>query len=80
MDSALQQTSKALPPNSALAVERPDAPGDRLFLIAEELARDSSLVPEREREFDPPLRGVLPDAEVHRRASALDHLGHRLLH
>ena len=47
---------------------------DRLFLIAEELARDSSLVPDAEREFDPPLRGVLPEAEALRRAEALDHL------
>ena len=45
--------------------------GDRLFLIAEELARDSSLLPAAEREFDPPLRGVLAESDVLRRAQAL---------
>ena len=43
-----------------------------LFLIAENLAQDSSLVPEAEREFDPPLRGVLSEAEVLRQAKLLD--------
>ena len=47
---------------------------DRLFLIAEELARDSSLVPDAEREFDPSLRGVLSEADVLRQAEALDQL------
>ena len=47
---------------------------DRLFLIAEELARDTSLLPEDEGAFDPPLRGVLSDEDVLRKASALDHL------
>ena len=75
MDSATQPSSKVLPGGGAVATEQADdAPGDQLFLIAEELARDSSLVPEREREFDPPLRGVLADAEVLRRAEALGHL------
>ena len=75
MDSAKQPMSKALPEGGTVATEQvDDAPGDQLFLIAEELARDSSLVPEREREFDPPLRGVLPEAEVLRRANALDHM------
>ena len=51
-----------------------NAAGDRLFLIAEELARDSSLIPQVDAEFDPPLRGVLADAEVARRAVALEKL------
>ena len=69
MDRATQTTSSA----DGSATEGKPA-GDRLFLIAEELARDSSLVPEAEREFDPPLRGVLADAEVQRRAVALERL------
>ena len=74
MDSATQPMSK-MPAGGAVATEQADdAPGDQLFLIAEELARDSSLVPEREREFDPPLHGVLSEADVLRRANALDHL------
>ena len=74
MDSATQPMSK-VPAGGAVATEQADgAPGDQLFLIAEELARDSSLVPEREREFDPPLHGVLSEADVLRRADALDHL------
>ena len=48
--------------------------GDRLFLIAEELARDSSLLPVAEREFDPPLRGTLSEADVLRRAELLDNM------
>ncbi|MDE0420810.1 MAG: ATP-grasp domain-containing protein [Gammaproteobacteria bacterium] len=48
-----------------------NAVGD-LYLIAENLAQDSSLVPEAEREFDPPLRGVLSEAEVLRQAEVLD--------
>ena len=74
MDSATQPTSTALPPGAVATEQAEGAPGDRLFLIAEELARDTSLVPERERGFDPPLRGVLPDAAVLRQADALDHL------
>ena len=49
------------------------AVGD-LYLIAENLAQDSSLVPEAEREFDPPLRGVLSEAEVLRQAEVLDNM------
>ena len=45
-----------------------------LYLIAENLAQDSSLVPEAEREFDPPLRGVLSEAEVLRQAEVLDNM------
>ena len=45
--------------------------GDRLFLIAEDLAQDSSLLPEEEGAFDPPLRGVVGDAEVLRQAETL---------
>ncbi len=75
MDSATQPMPKAPPASGAVGTEQAaDTRGDQLFLIAEELARDSSLVPEREREFDPPLRGVLADAEVLRQAEALDHL------
>ena len=50
-----------------------NAVGD-LYLIAENLAQDSSLVPEAEREFDPPLRGVLSEAEVLRQAEVLDNM------
>ena len=50
-----------------------NAPGD-LYLIAENLAQDSSLVPEAEEEFDPPLRGVLTEAEVLRQAEVLDNM------
>ena len=48
-----------------------DADGDRLYLIAEDLAQDSSLLPNEERAFDPPLRGVVADSEVSRQAEAL---------
>ena len=48
-----------------------DAEGDRLFLIAEELAQDSSLLPEEEGAFEPPLRGMVGDAEVLRQAESL---------
>ena len=48
-----------------------DADGDRLFLIAEELAQDSSLLPEEEGAFEPPLRGMVGDAEVLRQAETL---------
>ena len=48
-----------------------DAEGDRLFLIAEELAQDSSLLPEEEGAFEPPLRGMVGDAEVLRQAETL---------
>ena len=50
-----------------------NAVGD-LYLIAENLAQDSSLVPEAEQEFDPPLRGVLSEAEVLRQAEVLDNM------
>ncbi|MDE0179534.1 MAG: carbamoyl-phosphate synthase large subunit, partial [Gammaproteobacteria bacterium] len=50
-----------------------NALGD-LYLIAENLAQDSSLVPEAEKEFDPPLRGVLTEAEVLRQAEVLDNM------
>ena len=59
---------------AAMAEDEKAVSGDRLFLIAEELARDSSLVPEAEQQFDPPLRGVLAEAEILRQADALDHL------
>ncbi len=45
-----------------------------LFLIAERLAQDSSLLPDTEQEFDPPLRGVLSEADVLRQAESLDNL------
>ena len=48
-----------------------DVDGDRLFLIAEELAQDSSLLPEEEGAFEPPLRGMVGDAEVLREAETL---------
>ena len=50
-----------------------NAVGD-LFLIAENLAQDSSLVPEAEQEFDPPLRGVLSESQVLRQADVLDNM------
>ena len=50
------------------------APGDRLFLIAENLAQDSSLFPEEERDLDPPLRGILSDADIARRNDYLDNV------
>ena len=81
MDSAAQTMSSAPSPGrTRAATEGSEATadehwsGDRLFLIAEELARDSSLVPDAEREFDPPLRGVLSEADVLRQAEALDQL------
>ena len=74
MDSATQATNNAAEAATATDGDAQDASSDRLFLIAEELARDSSLVPEAEQQFDPPLRGVLAEAEVLRRAQALDHL------
>ncbi len=45
---------------------------DRMFLIAESLARDSSLLPDAEQEFEPPLRGVLSEADILRQAELLD--------
>ncbi len=48
--------------------------GDHLYLIAEELARDSSLSPDSGQEFDPPLRGVLSETRILREAEQLDHL------
>ena len=33
------------------------APPDDLFMIAETYARDTSLLPDEEQHFDPPLRG-----------------------
>ena len=71
MDSATSQVSNTL---AAGVTEDSQVPADRLFLIAEELARDSALLPDEERAFDPPLRGVLSDQDVLRRADALDHL------
>jgi len=67
-------SNSAVDAAAAMDGDEQDASSDRLFLIAEELARDSSLVPEAEQQFDPPLRGVLAEAEVLRRAQALDHL------
>ncbi len=49
------------------------ASGDRLFLIAESLAHDSGLLPAAEEHFDPPLRGMVGDAEIERRAQFLEH-------
>ncbi|MCE2424884.1 MAG: hypothetical protein J4F45_07250, partial [Pseudomonadales bacterium] len=45
-----------------------------LYLIAESLAQDSSLLPDTEQEFDPPLRGVLSEADIVRQAELLDNL------
>ena len=70
MDSAATTTATA----DADRGQSGNQSGDRLFLIAEELARDSSLIAETDRGFDPPLKGVLPDAEVLRRAAALERL------
>ena len=55
-------------------MDDPQASSDRLFLIAEELARDSSLLPDDEGAFDPPLSGVLADEDIRRQAEELDHL------
>ena len=55
-------------------MDEPQASSDRLFLIAEELARDSSLLPDDEGAFDPPLSGVLADEDIRRQAEELDHL------
>ena len=48
------------------------APPDDLFMIAETLVRDTSLLPDEEQQFDPPLRGMVPDHEVRRQAELLD--------
>ena len=48
-----------------------DSQGDRLFLIAEELAQDSSMLPDAESAFTPPLKGMVSDAEVQRQAELL---------
>ena len=48
-----------------------NAQGDRLFLIAEKLAQDLSLLPDEEDAFEPPLRGVVGDADVLRQAETL---------
>ena len=85
MDSAATTTSatpgsaRGYPSHEAAAPaagasQAEDQGGDRLFLIAEELARDSSLIAETDRGFEPPLQGVLADAEVLRRAAALERL------
>ena len=50
------------------------APPDDLYMIAETLARDTSLLPDEEQHFDPPLRGMLPDEEVRRQADLLDNM------
>ena len=74
MDPAATTTTTVPEEGAATAATDGDQSGDRLFLIAEELARDSSLIAETDRDFDPPLQGVLPDAEVLRRAAALERL------
>ena len=71
MDSATSPMSNALPES---ATDNSPTSADRLFLIAEELARDSSLLPDDEGEFDPPLCGVLSDEDILRQAEALDAL------
>ena len=43
-------------------------------MIAETLARDTSLLPDEEQHFDPPLRGMVPDEEVRRQADLLDNM------
>ena len=50
------------------------APPDDLYMIAETLARDTSLLPDEEQHFDPPLRGMVPDEEVRRQADLLDNM------
>ena len=50
------------------------APPDDLFMIAETYARDTSLLPDEEQHFDPPLRGMVPDEEVRRQAELLDNM------
>ncbi len=76
MDPAAQadEADPAVDAANANEGEQRNAAGDRLFLIAEDLARDSSLIPQVDAEFDPPLRGVLADAEVAHRAVALEKL------
>ncbi len=74
MDSQGDLASQTVAPRPAAggeATDADDAQGDKLFLIAEELAEDSSMLPDEEDEFDPPLRGVVPDAEVLREAETL---------
>ena len=44
--------------------------GDRLFLIAENLAKDFSLFPEQSREIEP-VSGLLSDSVIRREIEAL---------
>ena len=74
MDESMSGNASSGTPSNLRGDDAPhfdDAAGDRLFLIAEELAQDLSLLPADESAFEPPLRGVLPDAEVLRQAEAL---------
>ena len=48
--------------------------GDQLFLIAETLAQDTSLLPATQEALDPPLRGVLSEHAIRREAERLHHL------
>ena len=70
MDESMSDGAPSNAPGEG-APNREDAGGDRLYLIAEELAQDLSLLPAEESAFEPPLRGVLADAEVLRQAEAL---------
>ena len=54
-------------------MDKAAAPDD-LFMIAETYARDTSLLPDEEQHFDPPLRGMVPDEEVRRQAELLDNM------
>ena len=73
-DDVMSDATATATPHTGRGDGVPDsenAQGDRLFLIAEELAQDLSLLPEEEGAFDPPLRGVVGDAEVLRQAETL---------
>ena len=59
------------PAGDAPATPEGDEQGDRLFLIAEELAQDSSMLPDEGSAFTPPLKGMVSDAEVRRQAEQL---------
>ena len=61
-------------PSQPMPAEPQPTPPDHLFLIAETLARDTSLLPDQEQHFDPPLRGTVPDAEVRRHAELLGNM------
>lgn len=64
-----------MPIDHPIAMEDGDAgTGDRLFLIAESLAQDTSLFPVRDEEFDPPIAGTLSDAQVAREAELLHNM------